>query len=433
LLDFTTDYRIVATFSSMHLGGGLIGAYLAMAIPFLLLCMAAPRFLMVSGGLLAIAAVYALIVTYARTAYAVAVLAVIVSSAGWTVASHRAGGHRFVMLAPVIMAAVFALVVAGVAFDAGFMHQRLESTVGDLAGREHNWADGWAVRDPGLATTLFGMGLGTYPRTFRARANAETVGSNLLLSHDESGRGLTITAGAPGFYFGQKVAATQSGDYKVRFAFRSPDPNGSVSVIMCEKLLLYSDHCGAASLAAAAPGKWTEEVGVLHMELAPPRLGGLLRRPVEVAFHIAKPGAVAEIRAVRLNNPEGQQIIHNGDFAQGLARWYFTDDDHTVWRMKDQFLMVLFEQGILGIVSYLTLIAAALWGLWHGIRCGNKAAAPIAGAIVAFLCSGLFDYLLEAPRLSTVFYLLCFAGLLCTLPARRPAAALVAVGRRADH
>jgi len=433
LVDFTTDYRVAATFSSMHVGGGLIDGYLAMAIPFLLLCMAAPRILVVFGALLAIAAVYTLIVTYARTVYAAAVLAVIVSSVGWAVASYRPGGRRSVLLVPVTIAAAFALAVVGAAFHANFMHQRVERAASGLAAREHNWTDGWAVRDPGLTTTLLGMGLGTYPRTFRARATAEAVGSNLLVSHDEAGRWLTITAGAPGFYFGQKVAATQPGDYTVRFAFRSPNPNGSVSVIMCEKLLLYSDHCSAASFKAAAPGKWSVEVGVLHMELAPPRLGGLLRRPVDLAFHVASPGDAAEIRAIRLYNPEGQQIIHNGDFLQGLARWYFTDDDHTAWRMQNEFLMVLFEQGLLGVVSYLMLIAAALWGLWHEMRGGNKAAAPIAGAIVGFLSAGLFNYLLEAPRLSTLFYLLCFTGLLCTLPARRPTSAPVAVAKGANR
>ena len=419
LLDFVTDYRIVATFSAMHLGGGLIGAYVAMAIPFLLLCLAAPRLLVVPGGLVAIASVYVLIVTFARTAYAAAVIATMTSCLGWAVAAYRVALRRSTALAPAAIAAVFALAVVGFTFGAGFMHYRIERAAVDLAGRETNWADGWEVHKPGLATAVFGMGLGTYPRIFRAHAVAQPVPSNFLVSHDAAGQWLVIAAGAPGFYFGQKVAATRAGDYTIEFAFRSPYPDGAVTVIMCEKLLLYSDHCGSASFAASAAGKWTEERGILHMgQLASPRLGGLLRRPLELSFHIGRQGGVAEIGSVRLYNPEGQQIIYNGDFAQGLARWYFTDDDHTVWRMKDQFLMLLFEQGGLGIASYVLMITAALLGLWQEIRSGNKAAAPIAGAIVAYFCAGLFDYLLEAPRLSTLFYLLCFAGLLCANPSR---------------
>jgi hypothetical protein len=114
---------------------------------------------------------------------------------------------------------------------------------------------------------------------------------------------------------------------------------------------------------------------------------------------------------VRLLDPQQNQLFRNGDFVQVTTRWFFTDDDHLVWRMKDQFLMLLFEQGVLGLTAYIMLSAAAILGLWRAISSGNRAAAPIAAAITAYFCAGLFDYLLEAPRLSTLFYLLCFAGL----------------------
>jgi hypothetical protein len=38
-------------------------------------------------------------------------------------------------------------------------------------------------------------------------------------------------------------------------------------------------------------------------------------------------------------------------------------------------------------------------------------AAAVAASLAAFLCSGVFDYLLEAPRLATLFYIVAFAGL----------------------
>ena len=36
ICDFTTDHGVVGTFSSMHVGGGYIGACIATALPFLL-------------------------------------------------------------------------------------------------------------------------------------------------------------------------------------------------------------------------------------------------------------------------------------------------------------------------------------------------------------------------------------------------------------
>jgi hypothetical protein len=38
-------------------------------------------------------------------------------------------------------------------------------------------------------------------------------------------------------------------------------------------------------------------------------------------------------------------------------------------------------------------------------------AAAVAASLLAFLCSSVFDCLLEAPRLSALFYIVVFTGL----------------------
>ncbi len=422
LFDFTSDYRAVATFSSMHVGGGHLGTYLAMAIPFLSLCLLKPRPGIPTGLVLAAVAGYALAVTYSRTGYAAALAATAVVCLGWTIAGDRAHRRPSALIAPLIGALAVAIGMGAVAVGSTFMHGRLVQSADDLTTREDNWAHGLAVRDPGPATWLLGMGLGTYPRVFRARAASQPVGSNFLLGHDADGNWLEITAGAPSFYFGQKVAATTAGAYTVTFAFRSPNEGGSVTVGLCEKLLLYSDHCSAASFKASAPGKWVQERAALRIdELAPPLLFGWMRRPVELYFHVPQPGATVEISTVRLLDPRQNQLVRNGDFAQGTARWFFTDDGHANWRIFNEYLMLLFEQGVLGVIAHVLLAATAFLGLWRAIISGNRAAAPLAAALLAYLGAGLLESLLEAPRLSTLFYLLCFAGLAIPVaPDRRP-------------
>ena len=70
LSDIHSDYRIVATFSSMHVGGGHIGVYLAFAMPFMVICLLRVRLwsVVALGGLLLLSS-YTLAVTFARTAY----------------------------------------------------------------------------------------------------------------------------------------------------------------------------------------------------------------------------------------------------------------------------------------------------------------------------------------------------------------------------
>ena len=96
----------------------------------------------------------------------------------------------------------------------------------------------------------------------------------------------------------------------------------------------------------------------------------------------------------------------------GIERWYFTDDQHLIWRIHNQYLMSLFEGGLLGLACLHCcsprLPSLALCARW---RSGNRMAAAVAASLLAFLCSSVFDCLLEAPRLSALFYIVAFTGL----------------------
>jgi len=267
------------------------------------------------------------------------------------------------------------------------------------------------------------MGLGTYPRVYRARADGHPAPSDFRAERDAGRSWLTISPGDWVFYFGQKVLAAAEGDYRLSLDLRLPAGAAGVTAFLCEKMLLYSDHCSSVDLTSSQPNEWEHKTAVLAMpELAPPALFGLLRRPVELSFGALGRATSFQLAAIRLVAPNRDQLVQNGDFRAGTARWYFTDDFHSAWRMFNQFLMLLFEQGSLGVLAHIVLVGAALFGFWRAILAGNRAAAAPAGAIAAFFCAGLLEAPLEAPRLATLFYLLCFAGLLGSAtvpPARR--------------
>jgi hypothetical protein len=73
---------------------------------------------------------------------------------------------------------------------------------------------------------------------------------------------------------------------------------------------------------------------------------------------------------------------------------------------------LLFETGILGLLSFAAVSVLAIGGGVLALRRGEVMGAAIAGAVVSFLVSGLFDNVMEAPRLATVFLLVCGAGLI---------------------
>ncbi|HZT50718.1 MAG TPA: hypothetical protein VFA22_02230, partial [Stellaceae bacterium] len=155
LFAFDTMYRIVGPFSSMHFGGGYIGAYVAMALPFLFV--PAPRgrrVMAVVSFLIAVGALYTLVVTYSRAAYASALIAGVAAGAGQLFVALRGRvGVRALALPAVLLLAVGAA-VATAATDARFMEWRLGHFRPDLDRRVREWRAGLALGDPGAATAL---------------------------------------------------------------------------------------------------------------------------------------------------------------------------------------------------------------------------------------------------------------------------------------
>jgi hypothetical protein len=408
LLDFDSVYRVAGPFSGMHLGGGLIGAFIALALPFVVTTVATKRPLM--AALLLPFAAYALVVTFARAAYAAALAGCVVALAVQLLGMPRSRTGRMPALVSALL--VLALVAAAaLALGSRFMGARMATIAGDFTVREANWTGGLAERRAGIATALFGSGLGTFARLNRTSSEPAHRAVDFAVRQDDGGAYLVLQSGSP-LYFGQKVPAVRGEDYRLELELRSPEGAGHLVAIMCEKYLLYSGNCVAAEFTAE-PG-WTPVRAALAMP-RPATTGFEQHRPVELALRADSTAAI-EVRHIRLLDQSGRDIVANGNFEHGTERWFFTDDDHLIWRIKDQYLMLLFEQGWLGLAAFLALVGLALV---RALRTGIAAeilAPAIVGSLAAFLVSGLFDSLLEAPRLATLFYLVCFAGLLLGLP-----------------
>ena len=198
---------------------------------------------------------------------------------------------------------------------------------------------------------------------------------------------------------------------------RSPDGKGQLSVLLCEKILLYSANCRDATFRPRTPAIWGDFGAVISTAgLDEDTVLWWLKRPVELALFDPIPGTTIEIGRIRMFDPRDRDILANGDFSRGTERWYFTDDQHRIWRIHNQYLMSFFEGGALGLASFVLLAGTALAGAMRAMRRGDRMAAAVAGFLIAFLCSGVFDYLLEVPRLATLFYLVAFSGLTMLRP-----------------
>jgi hypothetical protein len=110
------------------------------------------------------------------------------------------------------------------------------------------------------------------------------------------------------------------------------------------------------------------------------------------------------------------ELLANGSFRSGLDRWLVFSDVHLAWRALNTPLQVVFEQGLLGALAWLALIAAAVAAVARQL--GDLPATAAAAGGIALLVVGGFDSLLDAPRLIVLLALLLWL----TTAGRRPVA-----------
>ncbi|HET6235248.1 MAG TPA: VanZ family protein [Acetobacteraceae bacterium] len=417
LSDIHDDYRITATFSSMHVGGGHIGAYLAFAMPFLVVCLLRPRlWTLVSLIILLPLSGYTLAVTFARTAYLATFASMVLTCCAWMIASRRRRNPLDWVGGALIAVAVAVALVAGL--NTGFMRARMSHVWANLAIREANWGAGLDRRDSGVVAFLLGMGTGSYPRFAALRSPPDQQPGTYVVRHDGQ-RTFLATMFGPDFYFGQKVQVVHGTTYTAAFDMRAPVAETQVRVLLCTKLLLYSADCHILHLTVGQAGVWQH----VEQPLQAPVQHGRLPAPVDLSFATG-PGTVLDLGNVQLIGPDdrpearpaGGNIVANGDFAAGTARWFFTSDDHWLWRILDSPLSIWFEGGVLGTAAVSLLVVSVLGGAARAIRRGEPIGAPIAGAMLAVLLCGCFDNIFEAPRIALLFDLVAMLGLMLGWP-----------------
>ena len=420
LLDFAGDYRVEGTFPELHTGGGDVHAYLVTAIPFVM-AWVAPRpsaGRVALGAALFLLASYALGVTFTRGGY-VGYFGTLVLM-GMAVAC-RALRQRKWQLRRVVTVAVLA--VTGLAvmlpiLSGSFMEARLAGTQTEAMTRIRHWTRTIDMMDKNLTTTLFGMGLGSFPRAFLFKYR-DAASATFSYEREDGNEFLRLGSGKP-LYLDQRVSVAADRSYTVSLDLRSSDPEASVAITLCEKSLQYSFGCKAASLQLRRTATVWEH---REVKLDSGQVGSgswLLRRPVAFSIANARQASIVDVDNVRLLDETGRDLIANGDFSGGGSRWFFSADDHLPWHIFNLGVQILFEQGWAGVAALAVAVLLSLRRLATGMWRGDLFSGTLLAALGGFLLVGLTESLFDGPRVTTLFFLLLFLGLL--RPAVAPAA-----------
>jgi hypothetical protein len=310
------------------------------------------------------------------------------------------------------MAAAMVSVFSGGAY----MGDRFDTGSKDLNNRVTHWRQGLQ----GLITQsdwLFGRGMGRFPgsQIQGDQANGYPGDYRLVQQHNESY--LALSSGKKQdmgydelFRVSQRVAVPVT---PLRMSARVRS-EGAANILfeVCEKHLLYKADCLVKEVQlASAPGKW-------QTVLAEVTEGSLSRgdwyapRQMVFSFALRTPETVVQIDDLIVVGPDGINLLTNGDFKDGLARWFSSSDrNHLPWHVKNIFLNVLFDQGIAGLAIWLALVATTLTHLVKGAGKEHPLAPAIVASMIGFVTVGLFDSLLDVPRVGMLCYFIMMIGL----------------------
>jgi hypothetical protein len=127
---------------------------------------------------------------------------------------------------------------------------------------------------------------------------------------------------------------------------------------------------------------------------------------------LAGSGDAIDLDKLHLFDATGRQLLHNGDFSDGLARWFFAGRHYFVpWHIDNLFLEMLIDQGVIGLLLLLALLALAWVNLLRGPGRRHDFAPYLLAALTAFMVIGVFSSLLDMPRAAFLFFLLLCSAL----------------------
>ncbi|HQV16624.1 MAG TPA: hypothetical protein PK620_17090, partial [Denitromonas sp.] len=304
-----------------------------------------------------------------------------------------------------------------------YMGERFSTVSQDLEGRIGHWQEGIALVRTS-ADHWLGLGLGRYPDAyFWSGPLAANAGSWEL--PDEDGQRFSRLGAARHvlgfgelFRISQRVAADTTGPFHYRMKLRAP-ARSSLHLEICRKHLLYTQTCAIAIVKADNP-TWTEVQGSMEVGGLTPGSTQPYRPSV---LSLATDGrAPVDIDDLEVIDSAGRSLVSNGDFQAGVDRWFFSSDRHHLpWHAKSLFLHVWVEQGVLGMVMLSLMLLAAAGRTALGRARTHPFAAPLLAGLAGFVTVGVFDSLLDMPRMTLMLLLTAWLAL-CLNPAAQASA-----------
>jgi hypothetical protein len=325
-----------------------------------------------------------------------------------------------------VVSGVVAVAMAGVlAVGAGsyYAAERLGQSQADLHTRSVHWQQSLQLLQDSPLLWLIGIGSGQYFNQRLLSADADNLPGQSVWRQEGEQQWVTLRPSKVNkipepIRLSQHLAIAANTEYRVRAVMRS-SAGAQVHFGVCEKWLLYLFNCAEKSvsvpLAQAPEGSRMQWQTV---ELVLPKTSAHIKEWHMTQFQVFAWNGTVDIAQIQLSlASQTGSLLKNEQFAQGLNHWFTTSDRHHLpWHAKNIGLHILIEYGVIGLLLASLLLLSTLWRLLqrqqlphfrsHTSTHGQIFYTAVVHAAILFVLVGVFDTLLDAPRLATLFLLL---------------------------
>ncbi|MCW8949128.1 MAG: heparinase II/III-family protein [Sedimenticola sp.] len=411
VFNFTKPYRVTALFSGMTTGGAPLDAHLIFSLPFIsaLFILKGSRLIHLVGFGLLLFTLYGLAVTFSRADYAAVLIAIVTGLSAWFYIKrhiHKSHHGKGWFLFGVIL---LALLIATPFISGEFIKHRFSTVSSDLTDRFVHWNSAISMMGNDPENQLLGMGRGAFPRHYYWSHPPESLPPTMLHTQEDANNFLRMDKSnkSGDLFLTQRFAVTEPGPYRLSISLRPRSDHATrLLVEICERLIYQTyNTCRWVGIDTGANSKeWIS----FNKTFSVKDLGTRYwygSRPVQISILNRGLTEGLDIDDVQIITPSGKHLLENSSFDQGMDHWFFYSGNHLSWHIKNIWVDTFFEGGWIGLCIFTIFILYSLIIAIKRLRQRDSFPLFYLPALAGLLVVGLFDSILDEPKLTLLLFL----------------------------